>query len=342
MAKISIIIPVFNSEPFLKKCIDSILSQSFKDLEILAIDDASTDSSLKILNHYAISDRRLHVFSHDLNKGAPKARNLGIRKAVGDYVMFVDADDELRENALSKLYKHAKLYGADCIKGTLAYRYKNVKYTWKTRQRSYPSTLIPQIKFKDSLMLWHLKEYQTYIFKKELIADNGYVFNEKLYACQDIPFLAQVLCASKAITLIPDGVYIHRNHGNSIVNKQWSYKEYESLLEGFLLTTDVLIRNGYYKVVGKFCSSLVDYWIKFIKMPKLLSDQECYCIFNKTKELYVHAKKPLWKEKSNIWAKAYLLLVLGGFDTQALRLLKKQWSIMNRMYRLTHQIGKKF
>ena len=78
MVKISIIIPVFNSEPFLNKCIDSILSQSFNHFEILTIDDASTDGSLKILNHYTISDRRLHVFSHDINKGAPKARNLGI------------------------------------------------------------------------------------------------------------------------------------------------------------------------------------------------------------------------------------------------------------------------
>ena len=112
MEKISIIIPVFNSEPFLGKCIDSIIFQSFKNIEILAIDDASTDRSKKILNDYARSDRRLRVYHHDENMGAPSARNLGIQKATGDYIMFVDADDELRKDALSILYQYANLYGA--------------------------------------------------------------------------------------------------------------------------------------------------------------------------------------------------------------------------------------
>lgn len=338
MAKISIIIPVFNSEAFLSKCIDSIISQSFKDFEILAIDDASADGSLKILNDIANKDGRLRIFCHHVNKGAPKARNLGIQKATGEYIMFVDADDELRENALFRLHKYASLYGTDCIKGILTYKYKNIRFTWKPKRRSYPTSLIPQIKFEDCPMLWHLKEYQTYIFKKNIIIENDCFFNEKLYACQDIPFLAQTLCASKSITLIPNKVYVHRNHGQSIVNKQWGYKEYESLLEGFLLTADVLIKNGYFKVSENFCSSLVDYWAKFINMPKLISENECYSIFNKTREFYEQTGNPLWREKSNIWAKAYLLLVLVGFNLQALRVLKSQWSILARLYLVANKI----
>jgi len=341
MDKISIIIPVFNSEPFLGKCIDSIVFQSFKNIEILAIDDASTDCSKKILNDYARSDRRLRVYYHDKNKGAPSARNLGIQKATGDYIMFVDADDELRKDALSSLYKYADLYGTDCVKGTLTYKYKNISYTWKNNRRPYPKALIPQINFQDCLMLWHLKEYQTYIFKKELITRNGCNFNESLYACQDIPFLAQALSASKKITLIPDNVYIHRNHGNSIVNSNWGFNQYKSLIEGYALTTDVLINHEYHKIAEYFCSSLVEYWNKFLKMPQLLTEQECFCVFHLIQKLYEQIKKPLWKENSIIWETAFLSLIIGGFNYQALLLLKKQSSTLKRIRRIALKLYKR-
>ena len=90
--KYSVIIPVYNSEKYLRKCIDSILAQKYKDFEIILVDDESKDLSAKICDDYAQKDNRVKVI-HKTNGGTADSRNVGIRAASGDYIMFVDNDD---------------------------------------------------------------------------------------------------------------------------------------------------------------------------------------------------------------------------------------------------------
>lgn len=97
--KISIIVPVFNVENYLHRCIDSILVQTFKDFEVLLIDDGSTDKSGKICDEYAFNDNRVKVF-HKRNGGVSSARNVGLNNAVGKWVTFCDSDDYVHENFL--------------------------------------------------------------------------------------------------------------------------------------------------------------------------------------------------------------------------------------------------
>jgi len=97
--EISIIIPVYNSEKYLKECIDSILSQTFLDFELVLVNDGSTDSSGKICDEYALKDSRVRVF-HKENGGVSAARNTGIKAAKGKYVTFVDADDKVKPSFL--------------------------------------------------------------------------------------------------------------------------------------------------------------------------------------------------------------------------------------------------
>ena len=92
--KISLIIPVYNKEDFVVRCIDSLINQSYEDIEIIAIDDGSTDDSLKILNELEKKDQRMKVFHQD-NAGVSVARNRGLLEATGDYVYFIDGDDYL-------------------------------------------------------------------------------------------------------------------------------------------------------------------------------------------------------------------------------------------------------
>ena len=101
--KISIIVPVFNVEQYLPRCIDSILNQSFRNFELLLIDDGSSDNSGNICDRYAKNDFRIKVF-HKKNGGVSSARNVGIDNAIGDWIFFSDADDELFPNGLSILY----------------------------------------------------------------------------------------------------------------------------------------------------------------------------------------------------------------------------------------------
>ena len=104
MPKVSVIVPVYNTEKYLDKCIQSILSQTFTDFELLLIDDGSTDASGAICDKYAEQDLRVRVF-HKENGGVTSARRMGVENAIGEFVTFVDSDDELYSDALSTLLK---------------------------------------------------------------------------------------------------------------------------------------------------------------------------------------------------------------------------------------------
>lgn len=109
---ISIIVPVYNVEKYLKYCLESIINQSIKDIEIICIDDGSTDNSGKICDEYALKDKRITVV-HQNNKGSGITRNNGIKIANSEYVGFVDSDDIIAKDMFEILYKNAKKYNAD-------------------------------------------------------------------------------------------------------------------------------------------------------------------------------------------------------------------------------------
>jgi glycosyltransferase involved in cell wall biosynthesis len=112
--KISVIIPVYNTECYLEECLDSLIAQQFKDWECLLVDDGSTDSSGKICDRYVKQDSRFMVF-HTVNSGVSAARNLGIRRASAKYIAFIDSDDTVDEQYLANLYKGTKQTKADLI-----------------------------------------------------------------------------------------------------------------------------------------------------------------------------------------------------------------------------------
>ena len=100
---ISIIIPVYNTAKYLPRCLDSVLKQTYQNLEIIVVDDGSTDNSPKIIKEYATKDNRIKVI-HQKNAGLSAARNTGITKATGKYISFVDSDDEISHNMIKKLF----------------------------------------------------------------------------------------------------------------------------------------------------------------------------------------------------------------------------------------------
>ena len=115
MPKISIIVPVYNSEKYLKDCLDSCISQTLSDIEIICVDDCSTDNSLEILEEYKTKDSRVKVFYHETNKKQGTARNTGIKNAVGEYIWFIDSDDFIDKNACQLLYDTIKKHDVDLL-----------------------------------------------------------------------------------------------------------------------------------------------------------------------------------------------------------------------------------
>ena len=113
--KLSIVIPVYNSEAYLAECLDSILAQDFKDYEVLCVDDASTDRSREILEEYAGKDGRIHVLTQ-AHGGPGIARNRGMGKSVGEYLFFMDSDDLLsRKDALARMVGAMDADGLDLL-----------------------------------------------------------------------------------------------------------------------------------------------------------------------------------------------------------------------------------
>ena len=104
---VSVIIPVFDTECYLPTCLDSILNQTLDNIEIICINDGSTDNSLEILKNYQKKDNRIKIINKD-NEGQGVARNIGIDNAVGEYIAFVDSDDFIKEDMLEKLYESSK------------------------------------------------------------------------------------------------------------------------------------------------------------------------------------------------------------------------------------------
>ena len=139
--KISVVLPVYNVANYLRKCLDSLVNQTFEDFEVICVNDGSTDLSLGILEGYALSDSRFKIISQE-NKGLSGARNTGIQHVQGKYVLFVDSDDWLEENALEELYNHVKGFDSDIT--MFKFRYYNEDTNEFSENQNSKLEIIPE------------------------------------------------------------------------------------------------------------------------------------------------------------------------------------------------------
>ncbi|MBO6213490.1 glycosyltransferase family 2 protein [Algoriella sp.] len=215
--KLSIIIPVYNTEKYIKKCIDSILIQSFSDYELLLINDGSTDDSAKICDEYSKIDDRIKVL-HKKNGGVSSARNLGLDNAEGKFVFFVDSDDYLLEDSLNFLKKEEDV---DLYKFKIS-TLKEHKLTKKD---------ISEITVKLDNELWR------YIFNKEIIDSKSLRFIDIKYG-EDFNFIAKYFSLSKVNKFVDTFVYVYREDTpNSAMNKT---KNIQYVFDHFIMIQDIV------------------------------------------------------------------------------------------------------
>lgn len=122
--KVSIIVPVYNASEYLNKCLDSIIEQTFKKLEIILVNDGSTDNSIDIINEYAKKDKRIIIIDKE-NEGVSIARNTGIKRSTGEYITFVDSDDYLEKDAIEKMYNIVTSKNVDIVRSNYQVHYNN-------------------------------------------------------------------------------------------------------------------------------------------------------------------------------------------------------------------------
>lgn len=209
MPKVSVIIPVYNVEKYLRKCLDSVVGQTLKDIEIICVDDGSTDGSGKILDEYAQKDERIKVI-HQKNQGGAVARNRAIEASTGQYLAFCDSDDWLDKNFYECLYNHSENGKIDVIKG-------NTKRVYDTKTEI--SNLNDSIrKGKKHIVALFTHEWQSAIYKRDLLVDNKLYFKKALLA-EDQNFLCHLLCCVKTYTIVDDVYYYYFQNPASLTHK---------------------------------------------------------------------------------------------------------------------------
>ena len=187
MIKISVIMPVFNDEEKLNGSINSVLNQTLTEIELICVDDGSTDNSLSILNDFAEKDDRIRVFSQK-NQGSGKARNKGISEAKGEYIAFLDSDDQMVDNdALNQLYTEAKKNNVDMASGGIQFVDKGkISYEFSCFK---PITELKLRPVGDYCLPWY---FYKNIFKRSLLIENDIRFPDLLRG-QDPIFLVEIL-----------------------------------------------------------------------------------------------------------------------------------------------------
>ena len=205
MYKISVIIPVYNVENTISKAFDSIYNQSidFQDIEVIFVDDCSTDNSLNIIQDYASKYDNVRALSLEENSGyAGKPRNIGIKNASSDYVMFLDPDDQFLSNACEILYNAIKNYNADLVSGNYV-KYENNEYSSMNWDYLNLENSIIQVKTIDEEvdLLKVNPSVWAKIIRKDFITENNIIFPEFLPA-QDMVFVGECLLKSKNTVFI--------------------------------------------------------------------------------------------------------------------------------------------
>lgn len=206
--KISIVVPVYNADTYIGKCLDSILSQPYKDYEILLIDDGSCDLSGGICDEYSKKDCRIRVF-HKSNGGVSSARNLGLDEALGEWITFVDADDCLFPNTITDdLFHNNIAMSSDIIE--FPYDRENCIF-------SVDNVRLDGIKFERFYSVHFHNELWGRFYKSSIIGILR--FDKSLSIGEDVLFVCQVLSCCKSLYFSKEGGYYYNVNDGSVMRK---------------------------------------------------------------------------------------------------------------------------
>ncbi len=227
MTKVSIIVPVYNVAQYLEQCLDSVVRQTLKDVEIILVDDGSTDDSAKICRKYELQDARVKLISQH-NQGLAAARQAGLDIATGEYIGFVDSDDWLELNMYEKMYQAAQKHDADIVFCNV-YRNEDKKEKAYFASGYYDRQKMEEVIFPNLLAGFDRHGGETTIrwcnwlrlYKKQLIDAHHITFDKRFRRCQDLPFTFECTIHAQSYYYLGDE-YLYHNRMN-----------YESLSKGY-------------------------------------------------------------------------------------------------------------
>ena len=211
--KFSVLVAVYNAAPYLRACLDSILHQSVDELQILCVDDASTDDSLSILSEYAARDKRVEVIRLDQNQGQAAARNVALSRAKGEWILMVDADDLLGEDALEEMERTMKRFpSADCIVLQLV-RFGAAQAT-EREDGPTPDTVFTGAEACRAAINWKLNG--LYAGRRDLYMRMPFDDSSRVYSDDNTSRIHYLLSRQVAVSA---GEYLYRQHEASATHR---------------------------------------------------------------------------------------------------------------------------
>lgn len=291
---VSIIIPIYNVEEFLPECLDSVITQTYQNLEIILINDESPDNSDAICLEYAKKDSRL-LYLKQKNAGLSAARNHGIRVAKGEYLFFLDSDDYISPTCIHDLVQGASTGNLPVIGFKIDFSDKGEIATPKQGYGTYSSV-------KDFLLDFH-RYFATKsnfawgkLYRTDIIRDNKIVFSEGVSLVEDILFNIQYYkCCNCGVVMLLSNGYYYRQHGTGTLSKKFNPKMFDWNELGYSTIRDCLNEYGvmtdanrshfYNNVFGNLLYSI-----------GLLIKSDKYSKFEKQKIIKKYISTPLAKE----------------------------------------------
>ena len=212
MPKVSVIIPVYNVEAYLRKCLDSVVNQTLKDIEIICVDDGSTDGSAAILEEYAAKDVRIKIIKQE-NAGVNVTRKEGLKLATGEWITFCDADDWIEPDAIEKMVAAAQRDDADCVCCGMLRDWRNGTTVFRPFDEMGPSDTYNAVVNK--------------LFKRNLL--ENLKMDESVSLGEDLMVSAQAMAKAKKIAVLEKGFYHYCENSSSMTHVQNGRKRVENL-----------------------------------------------------------------------------------------------------------------
>ncbi|MFB8623570.1 Putative glycosyltransferase EpsH [Enterococcus casseliflavus] len=298
MVVASIILPVFNSELFLEECLNSVLDQTFENFELIIIDDCSTDNSLEIINKYNKVDDRISIHQNKSNQGVSYSRNIGITKAKGEFLFFIDSDDILSPNYLTSLISTQRKFMESFIIAEYQVFEKHISKTKvKTKTRYHYNS-------KFSYLLKNGYLWNKIFIRKTIIDNNLWMEDYKLR--EDLIFVIKYAFFVKNFLYLDDVIYFYRKHPLSSSSKLG-----EEIIDSYLVSKELEkmeIKENlfFYKIKAEIHSSLAIYLLKLKKIDASKLYEKVWLFYlNENKVRFSEFLLMSWKRK--IW---YILFLL--------------------------------
>lgn len=230
---ISIIVPVYNTAKYLPECLDSILNQEYGDLEIILVDDGSTDESLKVCEKYAEIDNRVIVY-HKENSGVSDTRNFGLSRANGEYISFCDSDDVIKPELYQLLYETMIQQGVDRVVCGYAYLYEDGHTVYSKPRladgRYDADYILPKMIDDGTMSGFLFSGVYNSLFKKKIIYDNNLHFESDIKYNEDSLFSFKYMLSSQSIYSLQSlPTYLYRQHSNSSTSRRTVGDKYAPL-----------------------------------------------------------------------------------------------------------------